>query len=125
MTTETINIPFTPVRVSDANTNGVLPEGSTWTQVGLPACENNNRFGTCDFPMFENENSDAGFWGIVPRNNLASPKLSEVHNSVGWEIVDKVKIPEGLEGDYVFSWRWDSEESPQVWTQCSVVTIEA
>ena len=66
MTTETINMPFTPVRVSDVNKNVVLPESSTWIQVGLPACGNNNRFGTCIFPMLVNKISDAGFWGTVP-----------------------------------------------------------
>jgi len=34
-----------------------------------------------------------------------------------------LKVPEGLSGDYVVSWRWDSEQSPQVWTQCAIVTI--
>ena len=52
------SIPFTAVRVSDANTTGVLPKGSTWTQVGLPACADQNHYHiggvTCDKPMFEN-----------------------------------------------------------------------
>ena len=52
------SIPFTAVRVSDANTAGVLPKGSTWTQVGLPACADQNHYHiggvTCDKPMFEN-----------------------------------------------------------------------
>ena len=51
------SIPFTAVRVSDANTAGVLPKGSTWTQVGLPACaDQNNYLGgvKCDEPMFQN-----------------------------------------------------------------------
>ena len=42
-----------------------------------------------------------------------------------FSLVDTVRVPEGLEGDYVVSWRWDAEQSPQVWTHCSVVTIEA
>ena len=45
------SIPFTAVRVSDANTAGVLPKGSTWTQVGLPACVDTLK---CDEPMFQN-----------------------------------------------------------------------
>jgi uncharacterized surface protein with fasciclin (FAS1) repeats len=40
-----------------------------------------------------------------------------------WKIVDKVQVPEGLSGDYVVSWRWDSEQTPQVWTSCAIVTI--
>ena len=54
------SIPFTAVRVSDTNTAGVLPNGSTWTQVGLPACaDDGTSFGlntnmACDEPMFQN-----------------------------------------------------------------------
>ena len=134
---ETQTIPFTPVRVSDANTNGVLPKGSTWTQIGLPACGD---FATpdwnCDGPMFENEISKAGFWGgpEITSNISTSPALfdimeplsarTDVH-PIPFEIVDTIQVPKGMEGDYVLSWRWDSEQSSQVWTQCTIVTIEA
>eukprot|EP00041_Stephanoeca_diplocostata_P012272 m.205828 g.205828 ORF g.205828 m.205828 type:complete len:77 (+) comp18884_c0_seq1:1248-1478(+) len=40
------------------------------------------------------------------------------------EIVDNVLIPEGLEpGEYVLGWRWDCEESNQIWQSCSDVTV--
>ena len=42
------------------------------------------------------------------------------------EIVDLVHIPETLPpGKYVLGWRWDCEESTQVWNSCSDVTIVA
>lgn len=42
------------------------------------------------------------------------------------EMVDNVRIPRGIKpGKYVLGWRWDCEESTQVWTSCSDVTIEA
>lgn len=42
------------------------------------------------------------------------------------EIVDHVALPWMLpEGDYVLGWRWDCEESNQVWNACSDVTIKA
>ena len=42
------------------------------------------------------------------------------------EIVDQVRIPADLPpGDYVLGWRWDCEESTQVWTSCSDVTIKS
>jgi len=42
------------------------------------------------------------------------------------EIVDRVRIPAGLaSGRYVLQWRWDCEESDQVWASCSDVTIAA
>ena len=41
------------------------------------------------------------------------------------EIVDKVKIPTHLiPGRYALQWRWDCEESDQVWSSCSDVTLE-
>mmetsp|Transcript_15652 Transcript_15652/g.15585 ORF Transcript_15652/g.15585 Transcript_15652/m.15585 type:complete len:212 (+) Transcript_15652:2-637(+) len=132
----THTIPFTPVRVSDANTDGVLPKGSTWTQIGLPACGD---FATsssnCDEPMFENEISKAGFWGgpEINFNTTTSPALFDIMEplftttdsyNTPFEIVDTIQVPKGIEGDYVLSWRWDSEQSSQVWTQCTIVTIE-
>merc|ERR1712146_373383 len=38
--------------------------------------------------------------------------------------IDLVQVPESLPpGDYVLSFRHDSEETPQVWTNCADVTI--
>lgn len=42
----------------------------------------------------------------------------------GFNIIDKVKIPEGLApGEYLLSWRWDAEQTPQVWANCADVTV--
>ena len=42
------------------------------------------------------------------------------------EIVDNVQIPATLPpGAYVLQWRWDCEESDQIWASCADVTIEA
>ena len=39
-------------------------------------------------------------------------------------IVDKLKVPLDLPtGDYHLSWRWDCEETPQVWNSCADLTI--
>jgi len=40
-----------------------------------------------------------------------------------WDLVDKIQIPPNLIGDYVLSWRWDSEQTPQVWAHCADVRI--
>lgn len=43
-----------------------------------------------------------------------------------FEIVDRIKIPSGLKpGEYVLGWRWDCEESNQIWASCSDVAITA
>ena len=42
------------------------------------------------------------------------------------EIVDRVEIPRRLAaGYYVLGWRWDCEESNQIWSSCSDITIVA
>ena len=42
------------------------------------------------------------------------------------EIVDQLRLPADLPtGDYVLGWRWDCEESTQVWSSCSDVAITA
>jgi len=39
-------------------------------------------------------------------------------------MVDKLKIPDELPtGAYILSWRWDCEETPQVWNSCADLTI--
>jgi len=46
------------------------------------------------------------------------------HERFRFLIVDQVKIPSDLApGDYVLSWRWDAEQTPQVWANCADVTI--
>ena len=41
-----------------------------------------------------------------------------------FEMIDQVKIPANLPaGEYMMSWRWDCEETPQVWNSCSDITI--
>ena len=40
-------------------------------------------------------------------------------------VTDKLKVPAELpKGDYVLSWRWDCEQTPQVWNGCADVTVE-
>merc|ERR1711924_175015 len=41
-----------------------------------------------------------------------------------YSIVDKVIIPSDIDtGDYLLSWRWDCEQSPQIWQNCADVRI--
>ena len=42
-----------------------------------------------------------------------------------WSVADKVKVPSDLAaGKYLLSWRWDCEESTQVWQNCADVILE-
>lgn len=54
----------------------------------------------------------------------ASPITSTGFEGLPYSIVDKVIIPSNIEaGDYLLSWRWDAEQSPQIWQNCADVRI--
>ena len=122
--TTTVNITFDAMNINDDNTDGVMPKGSTWRKLGIPPCKNisqNNDgsfSGNCTEPQFT-DHAPPGYYGYGAFGN--SPDLEAV--LYHWKVVDELKVPEGLNGDYVVSWRWDSEQTPQVWTQCAIVTI--
>lgn len=41
------------------------------------------------------------------------------------EIVDRLRLPKDLEaGEWVLGWRWDCEESTQVWASCADISIK-
>lgn len=41
-----------------------------------------------------------------------------------YQMVDQLKVPAQLEaGEYILSWRWDCEETPQVWNSCADIII--
>jgi len=42
--------------------------------------------------------------------------------SNAWSIVDRVQVPD-TPGEYVLSWRWDCEETAQVWSSCADITV--
>ena len=49
---------------------------------------------------------------------------SELLGSKNWAIKDLVEVPENLEpGEYVLSFRWDCQQSPQVWNSCANIQI--
>ena len=41
-----------------------------------------------------------------------------------WAFKDLVEVPEDIEpGDYILSFRWDSQRTPQVWNSCANIRI--
>jgi predicted carbohydrate-binding protein with CBM5 and CBM33 domain len=43
-----------------------------------------------------------------------------------YSIVDTVVVPAGLPtGDYLISWRWDAEQTTQIWQNCADIHITA
>ncbi|OEU12076.1 hypothetical protein FRACYDRAFT_244311 [Fragilariopsis cylindrus CCMP1102] len=122
--TVTVNITFDAMDINDDNTDGVMPKGSTWRKIGIPPCAGwkiGDETKCTRGPQFT-DHAPPGYYGKGGSYPVAnSPDLQAVLSS--WKVVDKLKVPEGLSGDYVVSWRWDSEQTPQVWTQCAIVTI--
>jgi len=93
---------------------GTTPEGSTWV--------------TNPIPRNDYAQTGAGFTPPCkdPIPVSACQGMTDGRSAVpNLEIVDYVKIPEDLkEGNYVLGWRWDCEESNQIWQSCSDVAIK-
>jgi len=88
---------------------GTLPVGSTWVTNPIPR---NDWTGKGFPPHCSNVTECQG----MTDGQSSDPFL---------EIVDQVLIPENLHaGEYVLGWRWDCEESNQIWMSCSDVTIK-
>eukprot|EP00939_MAST-03C_sp_MAST-3C-sp1_P000416 g416.t1 len=108
---------------------GTTPEGSMWRKNPIPSglwARMGPQFEpVCD----ESEECIRGFstglggpQGVCKCSGYSNggPLLPSV------EIVDSIQVPAGLgPGRYVLQWRWDCEESDQVWASCSDVTLFA
>lgn len=66
---------------------------------------------------------DCNLFGKLGRNNCTEDETDA--QLFQWSVVDKVTVPKVPPGDYVVSFRWDCEQTPQIWAQCSDVTITA
>mmetsp|Transcript_94636 Transcript_94636/g.131528 ORF Transcript_94636/g.131528 Transcript_94636/m.131528 type:complete len:205 (+) Transcript_94636:2-616(+) len=95
-------------------TEGTTPPGSMWVVNPIPR----NDIGQTGqgFPPHCNNTGTFRCEGMTDGAS-ADPTL---------EIVDHVMIPKNLKpGRYVLGWRWDCEESNQIWQSCSDVEIVA
>ena len=69
---------------------------------------------------------DHGWYAQPPHKTSVDVEGNCSGDWTGGMIVDHVKIPKDLKpGDYVLGWRWDCEESTQVWSSCADVTVIA
>jgi len=66
--------------------------------------------------------------GVCPDDTEFYPPVSG-HSGFGkdvpdWSMMDRVVIPDELEaGEYLLGWRWDCEESTQVWQNCADLVL--
>lgn len=78
---------------------GTYPPGSEWTRNPIPDRQDY-------FPPPNNDQSLVG------------------HGPFTWSIVEYYMVPANLTtGNYVLSWRWDCEGSPQIWLNCADVYV--
>lgn len=66
---------------------------------------------------------DCNMLGKVWKNNCTVDETRE--QLFQWSVVDKVRVPKVPPGEYVVSFRWDCEQTPQIWATCSDITIVA
>jgi len=131
-------------------TNGTYPSGSEWARDPVPACYECDPYEQCGAPINpptpgypkENKWNDqvncygacAGSVGSKTNPNGFCPGETQFpapskYTGFGkylweWSIMDKVIIPDSLDaGNYLLSWRWDCEESTQVWQNCADVIL--
>lgn len=128
---------------------GTYPHGSEWARNPVPGCNMCDTFEKCGPPLdpvpglvnssWHDQLSctarcdGSGFWkdeGGCPDGTAQFaeplPGISgfEKRFFKDFSILDEVYIPTDLEpGHYLLSWRWDCEESFQIWQNCADVII--
>lgn len=125
------SVPNRTTFVATRTSNGTNPANAQWTQNPIPPCAG-KLGGTlctgCDKPQFEPP--VPGLWGGGPYDGCNGCKpfnIIQTHRvckeAFNFRIVDLVKVPKLPVGDYILSFRWDVEQTPQVWTQCADIKI--
>jgi len=127
---------------------GTNPPGSQWTKNPIPACAGDvGGSSSHHIPFLDNCNKaqfEPPLQDIVPADKHFKKPLPGIYGfgvgAVGpvlsaeqfqywtdlfsFNIIDRVQIPADLApGDYVLSFRWDCEQTPQIWNNCADVTI--
>jgi len=102
-------------------TKGTYPLGSQWTKNPIPAC-----IGGLGGFYYPTKECPSGTQFKPPRPDLFGFGVNRAHTfpPFSFSIVDKVRVPADLPaGDYVLSFRWDCEQTPQVWNTCASVKL--
>lgn len=122
--------------IANRTTIGTTPAGSQWTKVPIPSCGGASGGGLgCDAGCLVSQFDSPipGLWGNGPSNGCAgcdpscgaNTTCNELHcgQIMDFQVVDKVRVPVLPLGDYALSFRWDCEQTPQIWSQCSNIRI--
>merc|ERR1712195_307203 len=134
-------------------TEGTNPPGSEWAMDPIPGCKTcEDARETCGAPLDPipqdqpgGLSSDAWDTQVTCYGLCAGAGSSKEHgvcdpgtefyeplsghsgfgkNVPDWSMMDKVLIPADLEeGEYMLGWRWDCEESNQIWQNCADIVL--
>lgn len=126
-----------PIRATRLSlTEVVKPEGSVWTRNPVPPClgpwggGEMNCIPTEDVgsPVFEPPLP--GFFGyglaVCIQTNMSQCTHEEyetIRQYYDVSVVDVVRVPRVPPGKYVLGWRWDVEQTSQVWANCATVDV--
>jgi len=62
--------------------------------------------------------------GTYPLGSMWTKLEVPVDKTNGWSIKDRVIVPDNLTpGDYILSFRWDSQRTPQIWSNCANIKL--
>uniref|UniRef100_A0A7S4SZ54 Chitin-binding type-4 domain-containing protein n=1 Tax=Alexandrium monilatum TaxID=311494 RepID=A0A7S4SZ54_9DINO len=117
-------------------TKGTYPKGSMWTRNPVPACRGPGGGSLVGSHL----NCGTGPWGNATGSGVQFPPPfpygygfgnhdpllpgGDAHGTFKWSIVDRLRVPADIEtGEYILSWRWDCEQTPQVWNSCANIRI--
>ncbi len=121
---------FSPAKLGWETNQGTIPAGSMWRKNPIPSGLW-QREGATFSPLCEESEECIKVYssGNVFSNKQGVCKCSGFSNGgpllPNLEIVDTVKVPTLPPGRYVLQWRWDCEESDQVWSSCSDIEVVA
>lgn len=90
---------------------GGIPELGAWAVNPIPDHSQEHK-GQLEFPPPCHDDTSG------PTNGLCSGERP-FHIS----IIDVLEVPDVPAGEYVLGWRWDCEETAQIWTTCADITI--
>ena len=131
---------------ADTVTAGTHPAGSSWRRNPIPAC-NCDMGQQCTWPpeaargpaFAAYGNASAGRYPRCPTGlQFEPPPFPEAYGFGGrddpipnpgifrWSLVDRVRVPADLApGNYTLGFRWDCEQTAQVWSSCADITVVA
>ena len=118
---------------------GTHPASSTWTKNPVPACDMGDGSGgvgggfNCSGAPPQFAPPLPGLYGYGSAEcfatlggNCTRAQEATVRERFHFMVVDRVRVPRGLPaGDYLLSFRYDAEQTPQVWANCADVKVTA